>query len=103
MAKQTPDPFQWVGATVDGKYRVDSAIGEGGFGIVYRGHHLGFEDAVAIKCLQVPEALIGSERERFFAGFMAEGRILHQLSRATVYNTLTDLVRTSSRIAGGAR
>ena len=83
MAKQTPDPFQWVGATVDGKYRVDSAIGEGGFGIVYRAHHLGFEDAVAIKCLQVPDALIGSERERFFSGFMAEGRILHQLSRAT--------------------
>jgi len=30
------DPFGWVGATVDGKYRVDEVVGHGGFGIVYR-------------------------------------------------------------------
>jgi serine/threonine-protein kinase len=83
MGKQTPDPFEWVGATIEGKYRVDAVVGEGGFGIVYRAHHLGFEQTVALKCLQVPAALVGQERERFFAGFMAEGRLLHQLSRAS--------------------
>lgn len=83
MAREAPDPFQWVGAVVDGKYRVDGVVGEGGFGIVYKGHHLGFEQTVALKCLLVPDALVGEERERFFSGFMAEGRILHQLSRAT--------------------
>ncbi len=77
------DPFGWVGATVDGKYRVDELVGEGGFGIVYRAHHLGFEQTVAVKCLRIPESLVGEERERFFASFLAEGRLLHNLSRAT--------------------
>jgi serine/threonine protein kinase len=83
METGAEDPFGWVGFTVDGKYRVDAVVGEGGFGIVYRAHHLGFGETVAIKCLRVPASLAGSERERFFSSFMAEGRLLHQLSRST--------------------
>jgi hypothetical protein len=37
------DIFGLVGTTVDGKYRCDALVGEGGFGVVYRGWHLGFE------------------------------------------------------------
>jgi hypothetical protein len=33
----TEDFFELVGTSLDGKYRVDEAIGEGGFGVVYRG------------------------------------------------------------------
>src|SRR5262249_47476287 len=77
------DPFGWVGATVEGKYRIDAVIGEGGFGVVYRAHHLGFEETVAFKCLRMPEVLVGEDRDRFFQSFLAEGRLLHRLSRST--------------------
>jgi serine/threonine protein kinase len=77
------DPFGWTGHTVEGKYRIDGVVGEGGFGVVYRARHLGFEENVAVKCLRMPEALLGEERERFFTSFLAEGRLLHRLSRAT--------------------
>jgi serine/threonine-protein kinase len=81
--RDEPDRFGWVGGTVDGKYRVDAVVGSGGFGVVYRAHHLGFEQKVALKCLRVPENLTQGEREHFREMFLAEGRLLHQLSRAT--------------------
>jgi eukaryotic-like serine/threonine-protein kinase len=77
------DPFGWVGATVDGKYRVDEVVGHGGFGIVYRAHHLGFEEKVALKCLKLPKELQGGDRDRFRDSLVAEGRLLLQLSRNT--------------------
>ncbi len=77
------DPFGWVGATLEGKLRIDAVVGEGGFGVVYRGHHLGFDAPVAFKCLKVPAELRGEEREQFREAFMTEGRLLHKLSRAT--------------------
>jgi serine/threonine-protein kinase len=80
---QEDDPFGWVGATVDGKYRVDEVVGHGGFGIVYRAHHLGFEEKVALKCLKLPKELQGGDRDRFRDSLVAEGRLLLQLSRNT--------------------
>ena len=84
MVQSLPDdPFAWTGATVDGKYRVDALVGEGGFGVVYRAYHLGFGEKVALKCLRIPPTLIGPDRDRFFSSFLAEGRLLHQLSKST--------------------
>jgi serine/threonine-protein kinase len=77
------DPFGWVGATIDGKFRVEAVVGEGGFGVVYRGQHLGFNEPVALKCLKLPGALEGAEREKFHATFLEEGRLLHRLSKGT--------------------
>jgi serine/threonine protein kinase len=77
------DVFGWVGATIDSKYRVDRVVGEGGFGVVYRGHHLGFDAPVAIKCLKIPQSIGARDREKFLEAFLAEGRLLHRLSRAT--------------------
>lgn len=48
------DVFRLRGNAIEGKYRVDEPAGEGGFGVVYRGWHLTFEHAIAIKCLKVP-------------------------------------------------
>ena len=75
------DPFGWVGQTIDGKYRIDAVVGEGGFGVVYHAHHLGFGGPVAIKCLKLPRALAPAQRERIQAAFLAEGQLLHRLSR----------------------
>jgi len=83
MTDSAEDPFDWVGATLDGKYQIDAVVGRGGFGVVYRAHHLGFNEKVAIKCLRIPRTLSGAARDDFEKNFLAEGRLLHQLSRST--------------------
>ncbi|WP_437630608.1 SUMF1/EgtB/PvdO family nonheme iron enzyme [Sorangium sp. So ce854] len=75
------DPFGWVGATIGGKYRLDAVVGEGGFGVVYRGHHLGLDAPVAVKCLKQLGALAPAERASFQRMLLDEGRLLHRLSR----------------------
>jgi len=77
------DPFGWVGRTIDGKFEVESIVGEGGFGVVYRGRHLGFGDAIAIKCLKIPPGVRGAARDEFRSAFLEEGRLLRKLSCAT--------------------
>ncbi|MFO0550682.1 MAG: hypothetical protein U0271_19970 [Polyangiaceae bacterium] len=41
------DSFGLLGVVLDGKYRVESVVGEGGFGVVYRGVHQGFGAPIA--------------------------------------------------------
>ena len=36
------DPFKLVGTIIEGRHRVDAMVAEGGFGVVYRGHHTKF-------------------------------------------------------------
>ncbi|AGP33676.1 serine/threonine-protein kinase [Sorangium cellulosum] len=81
--QELADFFGWVGTTIEGRYRVDEVVGEGGFGVVYRGYHLGFDEAVAIKCLKLPTTMSTPQRETFLAAFIEEGRLLHRLSRAS--------------------
>ena len=77
------DPFQLAGTTIDGKYRVASVIGDGGFGVVYRAVHLGFGEVIAVKCLKLPHALDEKQRDGFLEQLREEGRLLHRLSKAT--------------------
>ncbi len=77
------DPFDWLGHTIDGRFEVTALAGEGGFGVVYRAHHKALNVPVAIKCLKVPKALVGQEREKFERRFTEEGRVLHRLSKAS--------------------
>ena len=66
------------GTVLDGKYRLDEKIGTGGFGVVFRGMHLGLALPVAIKVFRPlpgndsPEAL-----ERFCREGVAASRIKH--------------------------
>jgi serine/threonine-protein kinase len=77
------DPFALSGTTIEGKYRIASVIGDGGFGVVYRGVHKGFGELIAVKCLKVPQALDEAARDQFLEQLREEGRILHRLSRVT--------------------
>ncbi len=77
------DPFDLIGTTIEGKYRVASVIGDGGFGVVYRGVHTGFGELIAIKCLKIPTNLDEKHRQDLLEGLRDEGRLLHKLSKAT--------------------
>ena len=76
------DPFGWVGQTIDDAFLVEEVVGEGGFAVVYRGHHKGFDEKVAIKALKFPTKLGEAERERFLESFKSEGKLLRKLSSA---------------------
>ncbi len=77
------DPFDLSGVVIDGKYRVASVVGDGGFGVVYRGVHKGFGELIAIKCLKLPTELSESDRAELLEKLQEEGRLLHRLSKAT--------------------
>lgn len=51
------DPFGLVGQLLDGQFRADALVGEGGFSAVYRGTHTGLGEPIAIKCLKLTGAL----------------------------------------------
>ena len=76
------DPFEWVGQTIDEQFTVEEVVGEGGFAVVYRGHHKGFDEKVAIKALKFPAKLGEAERAKFLESFQAEGKLLRKLSSA---------------------
>jgi serine/threonine protein kinase len=76
------DSFKLVGSALEDRYRVDGVIGEGGFGVVYRGYHLRLEHPIAIKCLKIPGHFTAEARDLFLARFREEGRILVKLADA---------------------
>lgn len=63
-----------VGKTL-GTYRIDSLVGEGGMGAVFRAHDLALDREVAIKVLHAPEFAAAD----FSARFQREARILAKL------------------------
>ena len=77
------DPVGWLGSTIDDRFVVEELVGEGGFGLVYRGKHLGLAEPVGIKVLKLPSKLTEKEQETFLEEFRKEARLLHKLSRKT--------------------
>lgn len=89
MQTQAVDPFGIVGQVLDAQFRVDRLVGEGGFSAVYRGHHLGLEEPIAIKCLKLPPSLSPQLVDQFSKRFRDESRILYRLSLGNL-----DIVRS---------
>lgn len=83
------DVLGLVGSTVS-QIRFDAFVDAGGFGLVYRGHHMGLGETVAIKCLQVGHLTKRSEglRESLEGRFHDETKILYRLSQGCL-----DIVR----------
>ncbi len=82
-ASQIEDPFGLVGSTLDGQYRIDQVVGEGGFGVVYKGWHVSLEQPIAIKALKV----LADERsiqDALFAKFKDEAKLLYTLSQESL-------------------
>ncbi|CAN5831193.1 hypothetical protein BH11MYX2_BH11MYX2_30770 [soil metagenome] len=54
-----------VGSVLDGRYRIDSILGTGGMGRVYRGEHVGIGKQVAIKVLHADLSRNREAAQRF--------------------------------------
>ena len=70
---------------LDGQFRVESHVGEGGFSVVYRGTHVGLSEPIAIKCLKLPPALGSALIESFIRRFRDESRIHYKLSQGHLH------------------
>ena len=79
------DPMGLVGQMLDGQYRVDEFVGEGGFSVVYRGFHTGLGEIIAIKCLKLQTQLGSAMVDSFVRRFRDEGRILYRLSQGNLH------------------
>jgi serine/threonine-protein kinase len=79
------DPFGLVGQVLDGHFRVDRYVGEGGFSIVYKGTHVGLSEPIAIKCLKLPNTLGSALVESFVKRFRDESRIHYKLSQGNLH------------------
>lgn len=66
-----------IGQTIDGKYRIDERIGEGGMGTVYRATRLMIGDVVAVKVLTQEQPAPAQAAERFRREAQAATRLKH--------------------------
>ncbi|MDQ3036290.1 MAG: serine/threonine protein kinase, partial [Myxococcota bacterium] len=73
-----------IGRVLEGRYRLDAPIGEGGLGVVWRGFHLRLGKPVAIK-LMLPEHL---GRENLLARFEREAKSLAALSHPNIVDVI---------------
>ncbi len=78
------DEFGLLGATIEGKYAVESVVAAGGFGVVYRGRHQVLGNALALKVLKVPADMRESVRRAFVQMFLNEARIVASLRHPAV-------------------
>ena len=69
------DGSELVGMVVDGRYRLDSTIGRGGMGLVYKATHLGMRRHVAVKILHPSLAASPDVRSRFEREALAVGKV----------------------------
>jgi serine/threonine-protein kinase len=76
------DPFGIAGTVQARFFRVERAVAEGGFGVVYRAYHEVFRAPVALKCLKVPDSLSEDKRDAFLEKFRGEAELLFRLSAA---------------------
>ncbi len=84
------DVFQLVGSVVAGVYLVEDVVAEGGFAVVYKAHHAGFDAKVALKCLKIPQHMSESRRAKFKEQFQEEAQLLFRLS-ASIPNVVRPL------------
>lgn len=68
-----------IGTVIDGSYRIERVLGEGGFGVVYECTELELERRVAVKMLRA-----GMTTERDLRRFTSEGRSLASLNHPNV-------------------
>lgn len=89
MSSPSGIPSGWIPPTVQElqailpRYEIESLIGRGGMGAVYRGHHSALERFIAIKIL--PESIAsGDSKGRFMERFKREAQALARLDHPSI-------------------
>ncbi len=82
------DRFKIVGTCLEGKYQIERAVAEGGFGAVYRGTHLTLEKAVAVKVLKLPTHLSEAGRAAFVESFALEAKTIARMEHPSIVKVL---------------
>ncbi len=80
MTDPKDDALEIVGTTIEGKYKIESVVGEGGFALVYKAMHLVWKRPVAIKAFRALADLEESQRATLVEEFIREGALLAELS-----------------------
>ena len=78
------DPWGLVGTEFEGGLQVQSVVGVGGFGTVYRAYHTRFRAPVALKVLRFPNRISSDQRLELLERFEQETVLLFRLSRLTL-------------------
>ncbi|WP_437980725.1 SUMF1/EgtB/PvdO family nonheme iron enzyme [Sorangium sp. So ce117] len=74
------DPLNIAGSLIADKYRIDHAVGEGGFSVVYRAEHVIWKQPVAVKCFTLLAGAPAEQREQLLQAFIQEGKLMTELS-----------------------
>ncbi|MBI5515036.1 MAG: serine/threonine protein kinase [Deltaproteobacteria bacterium] len=82
------DRFKLEGLTLEGKFRIEKAVAEGGFAVVYRGVHTALERPVAVKVLKTPPEFNEEAREAFIERFAFEARTIAKVSHPSIVQVL---------------
>jgi serine/threonine protein kinase len=79
---------QLAGLVLDGRYRLVRRVGEGGFGVVYRGEVAGSPMPVAVKLLRFPADATDDERAALLQKFAHEAAVLRKLRHPNIVSAL---------------
>jgi serine/threonine-protein kinase len=71
------DRDSFIGVVIDGRYRIDARVGEGGMGVVYRATHLVLKKLFAIKVMRGDQAHDPAIVQRFLQEARASSAIGH--------------------------
>lgn len=94
------DPL--IGSTLDDRYQVEGALGEGGLGRVYKGRHLKLNRSVAIKVLLEEHRSRGDIRARFEREAQALSALTHpNIVTVTDFGTTDELLYLVMELALG--
>jgi CHASE2 domain-containing sensor protein/tRNA A-37 threonylcarbamoyl transferase component Bud32 len=77
LPTRSRDSSSRVGDLIDGKYRLEAQVGEGGMGVVYRARHLALGRAFALKLIRSGSADDPFFGDRFRSEAAALGRLKH--------------------------
>ncbi len=80
-----PKPEDYVGRTLDGRYRLDAVLGQGGMGMVFRATQTSMDRPVAVKTLHPQLAMAATFFERFKREAELASR-LHHPNIITIYD-----------------
>ena len=78
------DVFGLAGTTLEGRFVVERAIAEGGFGVVYRAQQAALGRPVALKVLKTPAQFDAAAKHHFLASFAQEAKTIARITHPNI-------------------